>query len=307
MSEHYIPTAYDLAVGGNPFAYGAVSISTVTRSQTEAFNTGINARDLGQCIICGYGDPIALEHAHIIPKVEDDTWADLKTRGFIPSQCKSVEHETRNGILLCCNHHRIFDAYKFYIRWVPDLHRFILINHSVSSSMEQYHGRTVNLRPNCPRLPFHGAFLIHEMRVRGFWPSQADRPIALPILEQDWISGSSSGPIPPASGNITPSGSQPLPTLASLPFLSTSLSTSGGGQQDQSGSIADPLDTDTQPKVLHMTNPFANPAGLAALKHSFAEQANWKAAQLEGESWEGTAEENVAKWHAITAPDTSVI
>lgn len=138
MSEHYIPTAYDLAVGGNPFAYGAVSVSTVTRSQTEAFNTGINARDLGQCIICGYGDPSALEHAHIIPKVEDDTvcshlllsarintnsrqWADLKTRGFIPSQCKSVEHETRNGILLCCNHHRIFDAYKFYIRWVPDV------------------------------------------------------------------------------------------------------------------------------------------------------------------------------------------
>jgi hypothetical protein len=52
-------------------------------------------------------------------------------------------------------------------------------------------------------------------------------------------------------------------------------------------------------KTLKMTNPFANPAELEALKRSFAEHPNWKAAVIEGESWEGTTEENIQKWRGL--------
>jgi hypothetical protein len=51
-------------------------------------------------------------------------------------------------------------------------------------------------------------------------------------------------------------------------------------------------------KTLTFTNPFANPAELESLKRSFAQQPNWKAAQLESVSWEGTADENIQKYMA---------
>lgn len=48
-------------------------------------------------------------------------------------------------------------------------------------------------------------------------------------------------------------------------------------------------------KVFIPTNPFTQPATLAALKDSFAKQPTWKAAVKEGTTWEGNADENVAK------------
>jgi hypothetical protein len=41
--------------------------------------------------------------------------------GFVPSLAKSVEHEPRNGISLCDSHHSDFNAYAFFIRWVPSV------------------------------------------------------------------------------------------------------------------------------------------------------------------------------------------
>ena len=43
------------------------------------------------------------------------------------------------------------------------------------------------------------------------------------------------------------------------------------------------------------TNPFTNPSALQALKESYAKKPNWKAAVMEGETWEGSADENAAK------------
>jgi hypothetical protein len=51
-----------------------------------------------------------------------------------------------------------------------------------------------------------------------------------------------------------------------------------------------------------MANPFANPAQLAALKESFHQQPNWKAAVVEAETWEGSAEENILKWKKLAGP-----
>ena len=45
--------------------------------------------------------------------------------------------------------------------------RFVLINHSQVAGMEQWHGRAINLQEEDDRLPFHGAFLVHEARVGG--------------------------------------------------------------------------------------------------------------------------------------------
>ena len=52
-------------------------------------------------------------------------------------------------------------------------------------------------------------------------------------------------------------------------------------------------------KVFIPSNPFTNPASLEALKKSFAEQPNWKAAVREGTTWEGNADENAAKWRKL--------
>jgi hypothetical protein len=56
-------------------------------------------------------------------------------------------------------------------------------------------------------------------------------------------------------------------------------------------------------KVFIPTNPFANPTELQALKESFAEQPNWKAAVMEGTTWEGSADENAAKWRKLNRID----
>lgn len=135
MSESYTPNAFNLR-DGNPFTYDARSISTA--SSTMAFKTGIDARNRGQCIVCGLQGDGVLEHAHIIPQVENQTvcshillkatfynnsqqWQYLMDTEFIPRLSKSVAHESRNGILMCRNHHSMFDSYSFFIRWIPEV------------------------------------------------------------------------------------------------------------------------------------------------------------------------------------------
>ncbi|KAF8331362.1 uncharacterized protein EI90DRAFT_3145612 [Cantharellus anzutake] len=114
----WIPAPFSL-LDGNPFQYSDHAISTL--SATETFNRGIQIRDADLCVICGLAEPPALRYCHIIPKVEHDTWQNLKDRGFVPAMAKSVEHEARNGIRLCATHHSLFDAYYFYIRWFPEV------------------------------------------------------------------------------------------------------------------------------------------------------------------------------------------
>jgi predicted restriction endonuclease len=48
-------------------------------------------------------------------------WQEMKDRGFVPAAAKGVEHEPRNGIQLCKLHHGLFDAYCYYIRWMPEV------------------------------------------------------------------------------------------------------------------------------------------------------------------------------------------
>ena len=64
------PTVFDLT-SGNPFTYEARAISVI--SGTEAFKRGINTRDKKRCVVCGERGRAVLEHAHIVPKVEEET------------------------------------------------------------------------------------------------------------------------------------------------------------------------------------------------------------------------------------------
>jgi hypothetical protein len=144
--------------------------------------------------------------------------------------------------------------------------------------MERWHGRAINLREEDARLPFHGAFLVHEARVRGWWPFRADRPISLPIPWQQWDSDEDdNSDIQTDSDN-----SDPLPK-----------------RQPHKSFPTNPTPAGQQPKTFTPTNPFASPTELQSLKDSFSKQPNWKAAVLEGETWEGTAEENVNKWQRL--------
>jgi hypothetical protein len=71
-------TPTPLLLEGPPFPYPGVPIST--KSNTQAFNTGIDKRDGERCIVCGSYDN--LEHCHIVPKVEG-----RRVRSYVYSIC----------------------------------------------------------------------------------------------------------------------------------------------------------------------------------------------------------------------------
>jgi len=167
------------------------------------------------------------------------------------------------------------------------------VNHSQVSGLEEYHGRAININPDESRLPFHGSFLIQEMRVRGRWPFRADRPISLPIDWQKWVSAVDDDDDDHNNeqhGNPDPAerGGNDVPDSG---FNHRRL--------NEDTSISASAATRQEPQTFTPTNPFANPAELHAMKHSFSQQPNWKAAVVEGETWEGTAEDNIAKWQGL--------
>jgi len=147
--------------------------------------------------------------------------------------------------------------------------------------LEAFYGKAINLDEHNDRLPFHGSFLFHEMRVRGFWPLREDRAIALPIKRVDWL-------VDDGDHNQRPGTHE----------------TSGGRQLRSHGLVPN---FTLSGKVFIPTNPFTNPVALEALKQSSAKQPNWKAAIKEGTTWEGNADENVAKWRKLNRIDVWVL
>ena len=172
--------------------------------------------------------------------------------------------------------------------------RFVLINHSGMPDLENYHGRAINLHAGDERLPFHGAFLFHEMRVRGHWPLCEDRVLPLTTPWANWIN--------PPGGNNRGRGhgcSRGRGGGGRGNGRGRNDSNVSGPSGDTSGGRYNLRSHDLSGKVFIPTNPFANPAALQALKDSFAKQPNWKAAVMEGTTWEGNADENAAKWRKL--------
>ena len=159
--------------------------------------------------------------------------------------------------------------------------------------LEEYHGQAINLHAGNDRLPFHGAFLIHEGRVRAHWPLSRDRAISSPIPWLPWINPGGNGP-----GGGGGGGDGHSQGRGSSGDSSPSVDIGGHHLRSTVRSRAVP-GSSVSGKVFIPTNPFTNPATLKALKDSFAKQPTWKAAIREGTSWEGNADENAAKWRRL--------
>lgn len=284
-----------LPQNGPPPGYGWEEYDISASSTTTAFNDSIDQRDtfLGQrrCIICGID--CALQHCHIIRDLDLQSWSNLKARRWIPSQAKAYsQHEPRDGMLMCANHHASFKNYSFFIRFLPDVRKFVFVNYSGHIGLQQFHGKAIALDIKDRHAPFPSLFILHEMRVRGFNPFGSLHP-AIPndIPWQDWILLDSlvdhtshtfkrDGP-PDCGGHGFPAQMQPQFTQ---PLFQPTMTSSGGGMSSgECGRQQLELNADVIADIL-------------AASHAMP---SWRACQMEGTSWTGTAEENIEKYAAF--------
>ncbi|CAA7260764.1 unnamed protein product [Cyclocybe aegerita] len=289
------PFSLPLPARDPPLGYGWEARDVSALSTTTAFDTGIDQRDvfLGRprCIVCGMDVRTILQHCHIIPVSEDETWRDLKRRRWLPSQAKDrPRHEPRDGMLMCRNCHSSFNSYHFFIRFLPDSRKFVFVNYSEEGYFQPFHGKAVALDLKDRYAPFPALFIIHEMRVRGFHPFKPTAPTMPDIISwQDWIlSGGVLNSVSDSFRRDLPPGDdvddvQPLPQLQSTMSAGNTGSESSGGH-----TLA--LNEDVIAQILEAT--WASPS--------------WKACQMEGTSWDGTAEENMQKYVSSIGVEDSV-
>ncbi|EJF59951.1 hypothetical protein DICSQDRAFT_64233 [Dichomitus squalens LYAD-421 SS1] len=277
-----------------PLGFGWLEREFSTLSTSTAFDTGLNERDIfsgkNRCVVCGYG--LYLEHCHIIPQSKPELWAELKARRWLPEQAKHrVQHEPRNGILMCPNHHKMFDSLDAFIRFDPQTRKFIFINHSNRHEAQEHHGKAIALDIQHRHVPFPSAFIIHEVRVRAAWPFQPDPHVPDEINWQDWITSDGvvdatgkfrHDPEPDKHDVPLPSPSSPVETQ--VPSLEAAGTGTSGWRR-----LA-PVDDDLIAKIL-------------AFQHTMP---SWKACVIEGTSWDGTAEENMQKYVSIVGLGDSV-
>ena len=122
--------------------------------------------------------------------------------------------------------------------------------------------------------PFPATFLIHEQRVRGYWPFA--NPIAInssnPFPKQDWILSDAQDI---STGGISRAATSGPSSVAMKQMVCD--------QPSETGAFTFKLDAETIEQILFATR----------------NSESWKACVREGTSWEGTAEENIAKYKDI--------
>ena len=166
----------------------------------------------------------------------------------------------------------------------------MLINYFGHRGYQQFHGKAIALDIRDRYAPFPSLFIIHEMRVRAFHPFHPGSPVISHDLPwQDWISSGGffddiSGSFhratprpPPDNGNDDKGG----PASAQTPLPTTS---AGGGS-----SVGLTLDL--------------NSDVIAGILSATRAMPSWKACQVEGTSWTGTAEENIQKYVSSVGVD----
>ncbi|THU91593.1 hypothetical protein K435DRAFT_727062 [Dendrothele bispora CBS 962.96] len=273
-----------------PFPYPNVDqISNSSRS--SAFETGIDVRDVFNgspaCVFCGVNSP--LEHAHIVPRVERNTWSELKDRGWVPHRAKDVVKEPRNGILLCRNCHGHFDELRIFVRYLPEAAKFVFINFD-NIPHQPYvtlHQKAIGLQPADFHAPMACLFLIHECRVRGHYPFRQNPTLPQDIQWAQWITIDGNGNIqrggqlPQAPPSQAPPSPAPEEGADSDGPESEGTDDSGGAGRE-GGMMELTLDQNTIEQIVRASRA----------------QPSWKACMVEGSSWEGSAEENIAKYKA---------
>lgn len=146
--------------------------------------------------------------------------------------------------------------------------KFVIINHSRLPELEVFHGHATLLSCN-PTMPFPIAFLFIEARTRGYWPDQPDRHLHVQRAKTPYAL------------------SLPPPSIIDE-TMAANASTVGRGAWSSAGASYDGKGT------IHLSDPFANPKELEELMAGYRRLPTWKAAIVEGTSWAGTAEENIA-------------
>ncbi|KAE9400688.1 hypothetical protein BT96DRAFT_919341 [Gymnopus androsaceus JB14] len=270
---------------GAPTGYGWANRTESEISSITAFETGIDERDrfhgVKRCVVCGESIPETLQHCYSIPRKEERTWDDLKERDWIPAQAKRhPAHEPRNGLLMCVNHHKSFDAYAFFLRYLPESGKFVLVNYSDHHSLVPFHGKAIALDSGHRYSPFPSVFIIHEMRVRGRYPFA---PISPPIPSdptfQDWITTcevfdpttkSFIRPEPPRNNN------------------------SSNRSRDNNNNDTTALQPMTGVSQSHSL--VLNDDAIREIVQATRQMDSWKACQIEGTDWSGTGEENIRKY-----------
>ena len=168
----------------------------------------------------------------------------------------------------------------------------MFINYSGNFDLQQFHGKAVALDTNHPFTPFASLFIIHEMRVRGFHPFA---PVAPDIDDdspwQDWIV---TDGIFDAEKNSLKRESPPVPLGGDNISLQLppQFQTSGGGGSPPGGASSHKLSLALNADVISEI--------LAATRA----MPSWKACEIEGTSWAGTAEENIQKY--VTSIGTDI-
>ena len=159
----------------------------------------------------------------------------------------------------------------------------MFVNYSNQPILEQFHGKAIGLDIRDRHAPFASLFILHEMRVRGFHPFEPTDP-AMPddVPWQDWIlsdsvfdnvTGSFKRDSPPDN---TDNGNNRFSAQSQPQFQPTTTSTGVAS----SGERRLTMNADVIAEILAATH--AMPS--------------WKACQVDGTSWTGTAQENIEKY-----------
>ena len=157
--------------------------------------------------------------------------------------------------------------------------KFVFINYNRASHRAIFHGKAINLDVDHRLSPFPSIFLIHEMRVRGHNPFALEPDdISSMVEDQDWMREEISDTEHIAAMNLE----------SSMMLLNPVTRTTDNGSGNSSGgppagTLSLALNADVIQKILSATR----------------QMASWKACVQEGTSWDGTAEENIAKYKSM--------
>jgi len=151
----------------------------------------------------------------------------------------------------------------------------VFINYSGNRFLQQFHGKSIALDIKDKYAPFPSLFIIHEMHVHGFHHFQPVDPTVLDDIPwQDWIlldyvfdnvSDSFKCDLPPPNHNHSS-------VQAQHPFHPTTMASSGQHTLALSADV------------------------ITDILMAMCAMPSWKACQVEGTSWMGTAEENIQKY-----------
>ncbi|KIJ38994.1 hypothetical protein M422DRAFT_258146 [Sphaerobolus stellatus SS14] len=170
----------------------------------------------------------------------------------------------------------ILTTITFFIRYNPGTKQLVFINHSGVDELSMFHGKAILMDMNHQHAPFPALFLIHEQRVRGFWPWTPPVHIPVSILPQDWILSSAQG-LSSGGGNVVSNAGS---SYAAAVNSSSGQPAPATGQPTPGRTTITVLDSDSIREILSATR----------------NSESWKACVQEGTSWEGTADENIAKY-----------